>query len=84
MVGNASNTSGLNIIKRSANDTFVYMVVDNTYPVFKFSTFAPVPSDENLTSPEFADYLKTISYFLSFLFHLSEGLRVFGSSGLWV
>jgi len=38
------------------------MLIDGVLPVFKLSTFAPQPTtDDNLTSPEFAAYLQTIS-----------------------
>lgn len=59
-------TKGLQIIKRTDDDSFVYMIVDDTYAVFKLSTFAPVPpNDDNLTSPQFMNFLKVVKYFLA-------------------
>ena len=51
---------GLRVINRSMNDSVVYMVLDDTTPILKVSTFAPYSNDPNLTSPMFFSYLNTI------------------------
>lgn len=56
------SSSELDIIYRTENDTWVYMVVDGKYPVFKLTTFSPIASgDENLTSSTFVDFLHTVN-----------------------
>lgn len=50
------------MIHRTENDTWVYMVLDEQYPIFKLSTFAPEASgDENLTSTAFIDFLRVVN-----------------------